>query len=406
MAAFFELTHTYEKTAPCTPTPGSGTSPEAVSAAIGALSPGTTYHFRVVAENAVTTTKGEGTDETFKTLAPPPTPPTAVTGKASEVTETSATLNATVNPNGSAVTKCTFEYGTGTSYGKTAPCTPTPGSGTSPEAVTAAIGALSPGTTYHFRVVAENATTKGEGADETFTTESTAVVTPPTAVTGKASAVTETSATLNATVNPNGSAVTKCTFEYGTTTSYGKTAPCTPTPGSGTSPEAVTAAIGALSPGTTYHFRVVAENAATTTKGEGADETFKTESAAVVTPSPSVVQAPVPGPQPTATTPPPAAGASSVTYSRPRAADPAPRRQDLQAQRRARSRCWPPQERGLPPSRGSKRGSRFCSPIPVTKAVCNSRARVWFRARSTPGLRQRRAVSRSSPLVWGCIPTR
>ncbi len=78
----------YGKTAPCTPTPGSGTSPEAVTAAISGLSADTTYHFRIVAENA-NTTKGEGTDETFKTSAPPPAnPPTAVTGEASAVTET------------------------------------------------------------------------------------------------------------------------------------------------------------------------------------------------------------------------------------------------------------------------------------------------------------------------------
>ena len=138
------------------------------------------------------------------------------------MTETSATLNATVNPNGTAVTKCTFEYGTETSYGKTAPCATLPGSGSTPVAVTAAISGLSAGTTYHFRIVAENAatTTKGEGADETFKTSS-APPPPagaPTAVTEEASAVTETSATLNATVNPNGTAVTKCTFEYGTET--------------------------------------------------------------------------------------------------------------------------------------------------------------------------------------------
>ena len=285
-AAFFELSHTYEMTAPCATLPGPGTSPVAVSAAIGGLSANTTYHFRIVAENASTTTKGEGADETFKTSAAAVSPPTALTGSASEVTEATATLNATVNPNGTAVSKCTFEYGTENTYGKTAPCATLPGAGTSPVAVTAAIGGLSANTTYHFRIVAENAstTTKGEGADETFKT-SAAAVSPPTAVTGSASEVTETTATLNATVNPNGTTVSKCTFEYGTENSYGKTAPCTTLPGAGTSPVAVTAAIGGLSANTTYHFRIVAENASTTTKGEGADETFKTSAAAVSPPT-------------------------------------------------------------------------------------------------------------------------
>ncbi len=282
-AAFFELTDTYEAMAPCATLPGSGSSPVAVTAAISGLSASTTYHFRIVAENAATTTKGEGADETFKTSATPPppaSPPTAATGEASEVSETSATLNATVNPNATAVSKCTFEYGTSTGYGKTAPCATLPGSGSSPVAVTAAISGLSASTTYHFRIVAENAatTTKGEGADETFKTSATTPppASPPTAATGEASEVSETSATLNATVNPNATAVSKCTFEYGTSTGYGKTAPCATLPGSGSSPVAVTAAISGLSASTTYHFRIVAENAATTTKGEGADETFKT----------------------------------------------------------------------------------------------------------------------------------
>ena len=45
--------------------------------------------------------------------------------------------------------------------------------------------------------------------------------------------------TLNGTVNPSGAPVTVCKFEYGTTSGYGSTAPCSPAPGSGTSPVAV-----------------------------------------------------------------------------------------------------------------------------------------------------------------------
>ena len=172
-------TTTLDKTAPCATLPGSGSSPEAVTAAIGSLSANTTYHFKIVAENA--SSKGEGSEETFKTTAAAVSPPTAVTGKASEVTETSATLNATVNPNGTAVTKCTFEYGT-TTLDKTAPCATLPGSGSSPEAVTAAIGSLSANTTYHFKIVAENASSKGEGSEETLKTSGTTTASPEEAI--------------------------------------------------------------------------------------------------------------------------------------------------------------------------------------------------------------------------------
>jgi hypothetical protein len=97
----------------------------------------------------------------------------------------------------------------------------------------------------------------------------------PTVETKPASAVTQTTATLNGTVNPNGGAVSECTFDYGTTTAYGKTAPCSALPGSGTSPVAVSAAITGLAPNTTYDFKLVARNAGG--PGEGANETLKTE---------------------------------------------------------------------------------------------------------------------------------
>jgi hypothetical protein len=96
----------------------------------------------------------------------------------------------------------------------------------------------------------------------------------PTVTTGSASSVTQNSATLNGTVNPNGQA-TSYHFEYGTTTGYG-----TPTSaqnaGSGTSNVSVSANISGLSPGTPYHFRLVATNASGTTQGQ--DQTFTTTS--------------------------------------------------------------------------------------------------------------------------------
>ncbi len=89
----------------------------AVSAAIMGLTANTTYHFRISSTNAGGTSKGS--DETFKTL---PNPPTVVTTPASPITQTTATLNATVNPNGGEVSKCEFEYGTTNAYGSTASC--------------------------------------------------------------------------------------------------------------------------------------------------------------------------------------------------------------------------------------------------------------------------------------------
>ena len=100
-----------------------------------------------------------------------PTAPTLETEAASDVSQTAATLNATVNPNGEPVSDCHFEYGTSTSYGLSLPCSSLPGSENSPVAVSASLTGLSLNTTYHFRIVATNATGTSEGADQTFTTQ-------------------------------------------------------------------------------------------------------------------------------------------------------------------------------------------------------------------------------------------
>jgi PKD repeat protein len=214
--------------------------------------------------------------------------PTVVTEPASAISQVGATLNASVNPNGDKAS-CTFEYGKTLAYGKTAPCSAPPGSGFSSVAVSAAIGELEPGTEYHFRIAASNSVGEREGADKTFTTLAKL---PPTAAAEAATSVTQTAATLNATVNPNGAEVTECKFEYGTSASfYEASAPCATLPGGGTGAVAVSAAIGGLSPGTTYHFRLVAKSAGG--PGAGPDATFAT------------VALPAPPPKEEVKTPPP-----------------------------------------------------------------------------------------------------
>jgi iron transport multicopper oxidase len=90
---------------------------------------------------------------------------------------------------------------------------------------------------------------------------------PPVTATGAASAVTQTTATLNATVNPAGEALSDCRFEYGPTSAYGKSVPCSTTPSPGEAPVAVSATITGLAPNSTYYFRVLATNATATAHG-------------------------------------------------------------------------------------------------------------------------------------------
>ncbi len=258
-------TPSYGASAPCSPAPGSGSSPVAVSAAVGGLSPATTYHFRLVARSAGGT--GVSGDATFATAAGRP----AVTvAPASQVSQTGATLNATVDPGGANVSDCHFEYGTGPEYGASVPCSPAPGGGTAVVAVAAALGTLAPNTTYHYRVVATNSGGTSASGDETLTTLPPA----PAVSLSPSSGVTETAATLNGAVNPNGGNVSDCHFEYGTSAAYGTSVPCSPPPGAGGSPAAVAASLSGLSANTTYHFRLVATNAGGTSATE--DETLST----------------------------------------------------------------------------------------------------------------------------------
>ena len=91
----------------------------------------------------------------------------------------------------------------------------------------------------------------------------------PEVVVKPVTAPTITSGTLNASIDPSGGgAVTKCRFEYGTTTSYSEgSVACSPDPNSAppgsnfSTPTNVSAAITSLTTGTAYHYRVVAENA-------------------------------------------------------------------------------------------------------------------------------------------------
>ena len=199
-------------------------------------------------------------------------PPALVTGAASSLTQTTATLDATVDPEGSQVSECDFEYGTSSSYGKTQPCATTPAVGTSAVAVSASLSGLHADTTYHYRITARNSGGGAEGKDGEFTT----LPQPPVVVTGAASSLTQTTATLGATVNPEGAQLSECSFEYGTSASYGKTQPCASTPAAGTSAVAVSAALTGLSAQTTYHYRITARNIGGT--GQGVDGEFTTSS--------------------------------------------------------------------------------------------------------------------------------
>ncbi|MHB1133115.1 MAG: choice-of-anchor Q domain-containing protein [Chloroflexota bacterium] len=196
--------------------------------------------------------------------------PAARTDPATVLTARGATLHGTVNAN-YIETTVTFEYGPTTAYGTTVPVAGGSLTGLADSAVSHALSGLTPpNTTYHYRVVAENSAGRTFGADQAFTTPPDL----PSATTDPATAVTVTGATLHGLVGAgNGSATV--TFEYGLTGAYGQSVVATQSPVTGLSDTAVSYTLGGLTPGTTYHYRVVAQNSAGL--AAGADRSFTTD---------------------------------------------------------------------------------------------------------------------------------
>lgn len=195
---------------------------------------------------------------------------------ATNIAQTTATINGDINTNGEVV-EVYIEWGLTTSYGGYG--IPTGLNQSQPKIrslslapLNAPITGLTPNTTYHYRFIGFPSTSSQPqlfGSDMTFTT----LVSAPAVVTTAATAVTSAAANLNGTVNPNAGIAT-VTIEYGLTTAYGSTVAATPGTVTGTTANAVTASISGLNPYTTYHYRVVATNAGGTTNGN--DMTFTT----------------------------------------------------------------------------------------------------------------------------------
>jgi hypothetical protein len=236
-------------------------------AAVAGLQPNTLYHYRLVGENKYGRTYGQ--DQTFTTSGPP----RIVYEPTQSIGQEEATVHARIDPDQLA-TSYRIQYGQSSAYesevsGKEVI------SGSTPVAVAATLSNLKVGATYHYRVSAENAAGTTDGEDETFTTVSSAPV-DRTFVTG----VNATHATLHVEINPLGHD-THYYFQYGTQSCKTNPPACTmmPTPpgediGEGTQDVAGELALSDLTPGTTYHYRVLDANTLGLT--EGPERTFHT----------------------------------------------------------------------------------------------------------------------------------
>ncbi len=262
----YGTTTAYGSTVPASPaSAGSGTETVRVTQKATGLKPSTEYHFRISATNSTGTYKSE--DLTFTT---PATPKLVVaTELPTGVQVGGATLNGKINPAGSEATY-EFEYGLTDKYGSSVPV-PASATGTKFVSVGEKMSGLRNGKTYHYRLKATNGSGTVYGIDRFFTTPDGQPVVTAVGVTK----IEGDQAELTGTIAPGGES-TSYHFEYGPTEAYGKVAPSWGSEeiGSGIEDVDVAQKTHIVKPNTTYHFRLVAENAKGTVASP--DQTFTT----------------------------------------------------------------------------------------------------------------------------------
>jgi hypothetical protein len=192
-------------------------------------------------------------------------------------TTTGATLNGMVNPRGLELQGCQFEYGPTVPYGHTVACSESPqgiGSGEVPVPVHADVTGLQIGKHYHFRLavtveLSDGSAAPSESEDGVFSAAG------PLIAETKVSQVYDTSATVQAALNPNGEE-TSVFVEYLPESAFNISgwngagvALATPrSVGSGSSDVVVAEDLLGLSPLTSYRFRFVGQNGGGVAEGE------------------------------------------------------------------------------------------------------------------------------------------
>ncbi len=247
---------------------------EEVFEGLSGLTPGTEYAVCLRVESASTKEVAVSPAVSFTTAIPPEAPQT--TSPAGSITTESAVLEGVLNPHGTgnpgsyeflyqeSATEC--EGGLATAQEAM--------TGAEGQAVVAPVADLLPNAIYTFCLLARNeAGETSVGNKVTFT----ALPIKPSLEGEVAKNIGASSADLTAVINPNGSETTYH-MEYGTDTGYktGRT-PDVKLP-AGRAGVAVLGHAEGLSPDTTYHWRLIASNAAGTETG--VDHTFIDETAA------------------------------------------------------------------------------------------------------------------------------
>jgi hypothetical protein len=235
---------------------------------------------------------GSGRMFTFGLRAAPPAPSGTPAGvelrDPAYLGQFSVQLGARVVPGASHWTD-RFEYGPTTAYGSYTK----PGSKSDDgdgAIVEASVLGLAPGRTYHYRLAVMTPAGVVYSPDATFTTLPYTPQSAPDVETVGALGNVGTAAALAATVRPGGGAATY-RFQWGETTALGNETPARSLEGDN-SYHSLTELLGGLTPGTAYHFRIVAANSAGTAYGSMRSFTAATVAPATASPSPTATASP------------------------------------------------------------------------------------------------------------------
>ena len=222
-------------------------------------------HYRLIATNGSGTT--ETRDQTFRTFQLP-----AVGNKpVLNITTSSAELVGTLNPQKTGPTNYYFEYGLTEAYGRSTPVGGPIASDESVHLAPSVAEGLSPGTSYHYRIVATSPTGTARGADHKFTT----IPYLPAVSSNGIADLDAQSVSFSADVLP-GFGTTAVYFQYGPGLGPGYPSATIPGPplAADNDTHHVSTTIGGLKPGVVYHFRTIAANFAGVAYGP--DMSFET----------------------------------------------------------------------------------------------------------------------------------
>jgi hypothetical protein len=257
-----------------------GFGDQTASVATGVLTQDTTYYYRVTAKNE----KSEETQGEVLHFNTPPEAPEKVEVPAGGITGQTATLTGVLNPKTPGEVGAYYEFVYRESASECQRTNIEAGrqetekatlaeraTGAKGEVVQAQLSGLEADKSYTVCLLVRDGAgvSATSGPPVTFTTAATPILSGVEAPLKDQAATT---ATLQAEVNPDGSEVTTCQFEYGTEAGvYPESVPCVPaTIPSGTTPVPVSVTITEfhhepLKPNTEYHWRLTATNAAGST---------------------------------------------------------------------------------------------------------------------------------------------